>query len=167
VLGLWRAARGDVEGARRAAADGRALGATSPLPASMGCGPALDAMIASAERRPDRAAAIARLDSALAAGPGYAAYAGNLILARLLEAEGDAAGALRAVRRRDFLLGRQYFLSTYLREEGRLAALAGERRAALAAYRHYLALRASPDAALREDVSAVRAEVARLERELR
>jgi serine/threonine-protein kinase len=167
VLGLWRAARGAVGGARRAADGVRALGAASPLPESMGCAPALDAMIASIERRPDRAAAIARLDSALAAGPGYAAYAGNLVLARLLEAEGDVAGALRAVRRRDFLLGRQFYLSTYLREEGRLAALAGERRAALAAYRHYLALRASPDAALRDDVGAVRAEVARLERELR
>jgi hypothetical protein len=47
-------------------------------------------------------------------------------------------------------------LSTYLREEGRLAALAGNSRDAARALAHYLDLRARPESAVADDVADVR-----------
>ncbi len=107
--------------------------------------------------------ALARLEAVLREGSVLAQEA-NLVAARLHEARGDIAAALRAVRRRPYhwRIGPAY-LSTYLREEGRLASLAGDRDGAMRAYRHYLALRADADPELKSDVEAVRHELARLE----
>ena len=87
----------------------------------------------------------------------------NLILARLWEQLGDRANALRAVRRRSggFLLGPLY-LSTFLREEGRLAALTGDTTGAIRAYRHYLALRPNPEPIAQAEVAQVAQELATL-----
>jgi serine/threonine-protein kinase len=115
--------------------------------------------------RPDAPTAVARLDSMLKTGPGgFVQDAGNLILARLKERRGDVRGALAAVRRRETFLTRPLYLSTFLREEGRLAALAGENDAAIEAYRHYLTLRASPEPPLRSEVEYVRDELGKLEK---
>jgi hypothetical protein len=57
------------------------------------------------------------------------------------------------------------FLSTQLREEGRLAALVGDRAGAIEAYRHYLALRGDAEPPLRADIARVRRELAQLERD--
>ena len=109
--------------------------------------------------------AVARLDSMLRTGPGgFVQDAGNLILARLKERRGDVRGALAAVRRRETFLTRPLYLSTFLREEGRLAALAGENDAAIEAYRHYLTLRAAPEPPLRSEVEYVRDELGKLEK---
>ena len=82
----------------------------------------------------------------------------NLVVARLAEIVGDLPLALRAVRRRagryDML---PWYLSTFLREEGRLAALTGDTAGAIRAYRHYVALRPDPEPAVRPAVEAVRA----------
>jgi len=56
------------------------------------------------------------------------------------------------------------YLSTYLQEEGRLAALTADTAGAIAAYRHYLTLRSNPEPSLQPSVDSVRAELARLER---
>jgi hypothetical protein len=56
----------------------------------------------------------------------------------------------------------RYDLSTYLRQKGRLAALAGDTAGAMRAYQHSLALRADPEPPLRAERDSVRAEVARL-----
>ncbi|MBA2446871.1 MAG: hypothetical protein H0V51_02470 [Chloroflexi bacterium] len=85
----------------------------------------------------------------------------NLAVARLLEAHGDVPGALAAVRRRRFDL-MPVFLSTYLREEGRLAALAGDTAGAISAYRHFLTLQAHPEPALQPGVDRIKVELARL-----
>ena len=87
----------------------------------------------------------------------------NLVLARLWEAQGDLPRALQAVRRRagGYMLHPQ-FMSTFLREEGRLAALAGEREAAIGAYQHYLALRPDPEPSVKPEVEQVRADLADL-----
>ena len=53
----------------------------------------------------------------------------------------------------------------YLREEGRLAALTGDRAGSIRAYRHYLALRSEAEPALQPEVRQVRAELEALERE--
>ena len=87
---------------------------------------------------------------------GEAVIDANLIVARLWETLGDRARALSAVRRRagGYLL-EPLFLSSFLREEGRLAALTGDTTSAIRAYRHYLALRPNPEPAAREEVRQV------------
>jgi hypothetical protein len=85
-----------------------------------------------------------------------------LQVAHLREAQGDLEGALAAVRRRPYAYTYVFILSTMLREEGRLAALVGDREGAIRAYRHYLALRSDPEPALRPEVERVRGELARL-----
>jgi hypothetical protein len=129
------------------------------------CATLLDAIASARTARPDAPVALARLDSLLKTGPGgFVQDAGNLILARLKEKHGDVRGALAAVRRRETFLTRPLYLSTFLREEGRLAALAGENDAAIEAYRHYVTLRAAPEPPLRSEVEYVRDELGKLEK---
>jgi tetratricopeptide (TPR) repeat protein len=103
------------------------------------------------------------LDSILAnpANTGFASI-GNLIDARLHEQAGDPVAALAAVRRRVFGLYPFPLYVTYLREEGRLAALTGDRSGAVRAYRHYLNLRSEPEPRLQPQRDSVRAELAAL-----
>ena len=88
----------------------------------------------------------------------------NLVVARLAEIQGDLPLALRAVRRRSRTATTccPWYLSTYLREEGRLSALTGDTAGAVRAYRHYLALRPDPEPAVRPEVDAVRTRLAGL-----
>ena len=110
-----------------------------------------------------RAGLVARLDSLVARGAdGWWGEGWNLVLARLLETQGNLPRALATVRRREYGLRTPRYLSTYLREEGRLAALAGDTAGAIGAYQHYLALRSDPEPPLRAERDSVRAEVARL-----
>jgi hypothetical protein len=107
-----------------------------------------------------------RLDSLMRTGPygDYRRYP-NLGLSRLWAARGDSARALAASRRRWMFLTATSvpFLSTYLREECRLAAAAGDRDGGTRACRHYLFLRSAPDPALIPQRDSVRAELSRLE----
>jgi hypothetical protein len=86
----------------------------------------------------------------------------NLEVARLRERQGDLRAALAAVRRRPYAYHLTDYLAPHLREEGRLAALTGDRSGAIKAYRHYLALRSDPEPALRPAVDTIRAELAKL-----
>ena len=93
-------------------------------------------------------------------------FEGNLILAQLLEARGDKKGALAALRRRGrFGLTPVPYLSTYLREEGRLAAQLGDLDGARRAYSHYLAIRPNPEASVKPEVEGVRRALAALGRD--
>ena len=126
----------------------------------------LDAQVAALERRPDAAVVLAQLDSATRFGqhdPRFTTVS-SLVAARLWENRGDVGRALAALRRRLRGIGPNHYESTWQRELGRLAALAGEREAAIRAYRIYLVRRASPEPALAAEVAHVRAELARLER---
>jgi hypothetical protein len=86
----------------------------------------------------------------------------NLEVARLRERQGDRRAALAAVRRRPYAYHHTEYLAAHLREEGRLAALTGDSAGAVRAYEHYLALRSDPEPALRPEVDAVRAELAKV-----
>jgi hypothetical protein len=111
------------------------------------CADILEAWLATTKEEPTAAALARRLDSRLRQVPPGWTDGDNLVAARLLEANGEIPGALAAVRRRRFDLV-PVFLSTYLREEGRLAALVGDTAGAMSAYQHYLTLQAHPEPAL-------------------
>lgn len=107
----------------------------------------LDA-IGAVHRKDARAGgAVAALDTLMLAGPfQFGVDFGNLVVARLHEQLGNVAAALRAVRRRPYDWDTApLYLSTFLREEGRLAALAGDRAGSERAYRHYVMLREGAD----------------------
>jgi hypothetical protein len=77
--------------------------------------------------------------------------------------QGDLPLALRALRRRAgayFIFPR--YLSTFLGEEGRVAALIGDTAGAIRAYQHYLAVRPNPEPAAKAEVERVRRELSTL-----
>jgi DNA-binding SARP family transcriptional activator/tetratricopeptide (TPR) repeat protein len=178
AVGFWQAAHRDPTWAGRAAQRLRGVqdpvGLTGPALGSFQryarlCATVLEAWSATGLHRPDAGAQLALADS-LARDLIFSVCCGesvngtNLVLARLWEERGDFSRALKAVRRRSggFGLGPQY-LSTYLREEGRLAALTGDTASAIRAYRHYLAFRSDPEPGLRAQVDTVRAALSLLE----
>ncbi len=129
----------------------------------------IEAMLATVGRHADVRAKAVRLDSLLRATDYSRTHVGRytvaaVVAARALEATGDLPGALAAARRRHMWNDiSSPYLAAQLREEGRLAALTGDREGAIRAYRHYLALRAEPEPAVAAQVAAVRAELRRLE----
>jgi hypothetical protein len=191
VATLWRLSRGELGGAAQAIERLRARApGDSPqsLTSNAVCAALLEAKLAAASGAAGAGAALDRLDSLIRSGPGGSrngppvaftlspAYVRsmvgvspcgfedfvNLEVARLRERQGDRRAALAAVRRRPYAYHLTDYLAPHLREEGRLAALTGDRSGAIAAYRHYLALRSNPEPALRPAVQAVRAELAKL-----
>jgi serine/threonine-protein kinase len=177
AVGLWHATLGDFPSARRA---GRQLG-TVRLPGLVGedsmrladhatlCGALIEAAVATGLASSDSRAKVWVADSlaqrfvfAMASAPRLPET--NLVLARLWEAQGDLPRALAAVRRRGAsFMEAPYFMTTFLREEGRLSALTGDTTAAMRAYRHYLGLRYDPEPRLRPEVERVRRELAMLQ----
>jgi hypothetical protein len=134
---------------------------------SLVCAALLDAMLGAVQRRPDAHRLLDHLDSLMRTGPSRSwgeLHAANLVVARLHAAEGDLPAALAAVRRRSgpYYIGAQLFLTTYLREEGRLAALTGDTAGAIRAYSKYLRFRSDPEPALQPEVDHVRRELAAL-----
>ena len=167
----WRVAHGELRNTRRAIARLR-----SAVPMTRGgvadssrtsefgtlCADVLEASLATAKRDPAAPLLVSRLNDRLRTVPPGWTYGDNLAVARLLAASGNYADALAAVRRRQFDLVPVY-LSTYLREEGRFAALAGDTVGAISAYRRFLTMQAHPEPLAAPGVEEVRAELARLE----
>lgn len=120
-------------------------------------------VVASRARRPKGAVLRALVDSISLGGCCRISESVIVMLARAYEESGDDVSALRVIRR-----GVWYYpphsLSTFLREEGRLAAKLGDRAGAIRAYDHYLALRSNPEPALIPQRDSIRAEVNRLGR---
>jgi hypothetical protein len=80
----------------------------------------------------------------------------NLPLARLWETQGDLTRALAATRRRAGMrTDWPPYLSSFVREEGRLAALTGDSAGAIRAYRHYLMFHYDPEPSVRPEVERV------------
>jgi DNA-binding SARP family transcriptional activator len=124
----------------------------------------LEAARTTALRLPSARSALVRADSAVRADYVGQSLGSNLIIARAAEAQGDLPFALRAVRRRagGYGLLPMWYLSSFLREEGRLAALTGDTAGAIRAYRHYLVLRPDPEPEVRSEVADVRSKLAKL-----
>jgi serine/threonine-protein kinase len=130
------------------------------------CALVLEAIYTEARGEPRAPAVLRALDSTMRLGPAVTndvEIFANLVVARLYEALGDPRAALSAVRRRPFQWAYgPIFLTSFLRQELRLAMLVGDTLGALRAGRHYLSLRTRPDPHLQNTVSQVRAEVASL-----
>jgi tRNA A-37 threonylcarbamoyl transferase component Bud32/tetratricopeptide (TPR) repeat protein len=165
----WRVAHGQLGTVRRAMARLRSrlppgldpAGATWTNDFGSLCADLLEATVATIERQPNAGSLAHRLDARLRQmSPGWN-IPDNLVAAHLLEANGDVPRALAAVRRRLFDMVPST-LSTYLREEGRLAALMGDTAGAIAAYRHYLTLQAHPEPTVAPHVAEARAALDRL-----
>src|SRR5688500_4922334 len=160
VLEPWRLSRGDTSRARRSierlrtlARPGTAQSVEVQTEVAL-----VEAMLADVSRSPNLQAATNRLDSLLRATEYGGTHVGraamhNLVAARLYEKLGDLPRALAAARRRIEWNSTQIpYLATQLREEGRLAALAGEVEEAIESYRQYLALRYDVEPQLRPQV---------------
>lgn len=176
TVARWRVAAGDPRAADRAITRLRGASYTGVPPASAAaaarvgavCAALLEAERATALRLPGARAAVATADSLARTWTAQVCCDetisdANLVLASLWERQGDLASALRAARRRG---GRHmdapHYLSSFLREEGRLAASTGDTAGAVRAYRHYLVHRHDPEPALRPEADRIRAQLARL-----
>ncbi len=176
VVAQWRLARGETQGSDMAIRRLRATtvpGLASADPAEFAryaalCAGVAEALQAAALHRPDVRMRTERLDSLartfiFEVCCGQSVPGVNLVLAHLWEAQGDLPRALQAVRRRAAGYGlAPKLMSTFLREEGRLAALVGERAEAIRAYQDYLALRPDPEPSVKPEVEQVRADLADL-----
>lgn len=153
VLEQWRIARGTLTHTPATIASLRVRSGANPSIYDELCAALLEASLAGARGSPESADRTRRLEKLMmetgapVAGVQRDAYLNsflyvNLVVAQLHEARGDLPAALAALRRRpnDHVWGNVY-LSSYLREEARVAAALGEQQVALKAQRHYLALR--------------------------
>jgi DNA-binding SARP family transcriptional activator len=154
---LWRLFHHDTTGADRTAADLRACGERCATWLIF-----LRATVAVEDRAPDAAVLVGRADSIVRTGCCTVPHAGNLLVARLEERLGNLPAALEAVRRQRWFYPPE-FLSTALREEGRLAALTGDTTGAVSAYHQYLVLRDHPAPERQQDADRIRSELKRLE----
>jgi tetratricopeptide (TPR) repeat protein len=171
VAGQWALDRGRLELAQRALADLE----TAKVPpdstwlreTTRSYALLLSAQLAARRRSPELPGLLAQLDSALVNASFIPAFifVGDLIASRLYEEQGDLPRALAAIRRRVWDLIPNPYYVTYHREEGRLAALNGDREGAIRAYHRYLALRSGAEPRLQRQVAQVRAELEALERE--
>ena len=87
---------------------------------------------------------------------------GNLTAARTFEELGDQQRAFGATQRVLWNLNGDRYISTILKERGRLGAMIGERDAAVKAYETWLTLMGPAEASVADEVERVRAEWARL-----
>ncbi len=125
----------------------------------------LRAQLAAYGHSPDESDRLRQLDSALTEWRDYMELSrvyGNLIAARLHEERHEYPAALRAIRRRDD--GWVYAgVVTYHREEGRIAAEAGDTAGAIQAYERFLRIRANAEPRLQPQVQQVRNALAALQ----
>jgi TolB-like protein len=172
TLATWRQAHGDQRYAENAIRSLRRMVVRKLAPddslavaqyASL-CAALLEAARAEALHLPEARAALERADTAARSLEVGQSLGANLVIARLAEEEGNPDFALRAIRRRasGYDLLPAWYLSTFLLEEGRLAALTGDIAGAVRADRHYLSLRPDPEPRVMPEVDRVRAHLATL-----
>ena len=167
---FWKLWHGDVATARPALERLRAGASGGEDPGAvaerMNCAAFLEMLHARAVGSKDLAKTTARFavlygSAAALPSPMSGDNSVTIAFARVLEQQGDAAGALRIIRswRTPPV---QY--AAILREQGRLAALVGDTAQAERAYEHFLLLRSTPHLTLTGEAQEVRRELASLER---
>lgn len=172
ALGTWKLANGDTAHVTALIDELHRLQRPDGLRNTLYCALVLEAMLEPHDGgRPGAHPRLDRLDSALVhlppvdqrgVSPSVVAIAAYMA-AELFERYGETDAALAAIRRRIHFLGTPMGFSAMDREEGRLAALVGDRTGAIRAYRRYLDYRADPEPGpMQEEAEAVRQELARL-----
>ncbi len=160
VQGLSHVLESRWDGVRQAVARLSALATPSapslPADSARVCASILEAAHAQGTGRPDAARLIDAVDRMLLTVPYVQLTWENLMAARLLEGQGEYRRAAAAATRYRYALGYPSYLSTYLREAGRLAALAGDREGAAGHLTRYLALRRDPEQSRQDEITAVR-----------
>lgn len=124
------------------------------------CARTIRAIAAGAAGAADTTVSLRDLDAYLA-GSGLSrlrSEAASLEVVRLYVARGDLPRAMAAVRRRQHLQHEPFLLATQLLRRARLARQVGATDEAVAAYRHYLALRRTADPGPAADAARVAAE---------
>jgi eukaryotic-like serine/threonine-protein kinase len=163
AVGQWALAAGRLSPARRAVADIRRFRDRGPEARTFEL--ILEAQIAALEHGPDASVRLNQLDSALVNWQDYMDVSllfGPLIAARLHEERQEYVAALSFIRRVEG--GLEPVAVTYHRDQGRIAALAGDTVGAIRAYERYLRIRADAEPRLQPEVQRVRAELAALTR---
>ena len=171
-LAEWHMSRGDLASAERFRPVITASSHAAGFPHGVGgnatreglCVALIDAWLAVARRQPDARLRLEHADSLLMGMLDVASVEGPVIVARLWETMGEPARALTAVRRRYYHWANTVAAAWIAREEGRLAALAGDREGAIRAYRRFLGMRPDPEERFRPEVERVKREVDRLVR---
>ncbi len=167
VVALWAAARGETIGipaaARRLREGSESRNPAWPMSMGSVCALTLEAMAAQAARRPETRMLVDSLDRVLLKGPSLVGLSWqNLVVAGMLEREGELARAAAAARRIRYYFLYTPFLATYYREAGRLAERAGDRERAIEGYARYLDLRRNAEPALQAEVAQAKQALARL-----
>jgi eukaryotic-like serine/threonine-protein kinase len=172
VMEPWRIANGDTSQTRRSIQRLRSLARNAPndaLNTEIEIA-FLEMLIADAARSSSLRQSVARLDSLVVSGDVASAPTSRLAQhtifgARVWEKLGDLPRALTMASRYAVWATESVpYLGLQLREQGRLAARAGDKRRATRAYRHYLAMRAEAEPAIKPQVDSVRRELAQLVR---
>jgi len=165
----WRLTAGDTSGAVVGIRSLRSVAQPEDQPLwvarAQTCAVALEAWLAVEREDPRALELLEKLDVRLRHSPRLSwgrAEALNSAAARLWERQDHPERALAAIRRRTVANGWHMYLATMLREEGRLAAVVGDREGAIDAYVKYLELRSDPEPVLEDQVAAVRRELAQL-----
>jgi hypothetical protein len=161
TLAEWHLARGDTAAARSTVEPFTSVQEYEPVPVSTPaafCARLVIATLAVVAGSADAHARVAALDSLVltTAAVGDAAAYAHIAISRLYRRLGEPHRALAAIRRRPYMAAAwPRYLATALREEGDLAREVGDVSGALAAYRHYLALRSNPEERLAPTVRSV------------
>jgi hypothetical protein len=156
----WKVWHGTTGGARRAARllsrPAKGVPDDPALSDRRWCAQLLSTLVTALDDSPSADVALSRFDALMRAGPrpaGFVGVYGNLVLARLYQRRGQVRSALAASRRTWDV---PFFVSSYLRMEGGLAARMGNRAGSARAYRRFLNLRASPEPPLAAEAADLR-----------
>ena len=170
VMEPWRISRGDTSQTKRSIQRLRSLVRNTPddIVGAETEIAFIEMLYADAARSPSLRSAVQRLDSLIlsvdiASIPTSRLAQYTVFGARAWEKAGDLPRALAMVGRYAVWATESVpYLGTQLREQGRIAALAGEKKRAVRAYRHYLAMRVDAEPFAKSQADSVRRELARL-----
>jgi hypothetical protein len=173
VMEPWRIAHGDTTGTRRSIQRLRLFAKDAPnAPVTAELEIAFTEMLyADAAHSPNLRRSVEKVDSLilaldvsdLARAPTSRLAQQTIFGARVFEKLGDPARALTLASRYVVWFTESVpYLGLQLREQGRLAARAGDRKRAIRAYEHYLRMRAAAEPAVKSQIDSVRRELAQI-----
>ncbi|MGK2963589.1 MAG: protein kinase domain-containing protein [Gemmatimonadaceae bacterium] len=173
VLEAWRLIQGDTSRTRPSLARLRGLARSVP-PGQEGAAAIeiayIEMLHARVTKSPSLRTTVERLDSMLIAQDFSGSHTGRtaqhtLAVAHAWEELGENRRALAsALRYMTWNTEVMPYLATQVREVGRLAAAAGERKRAVRSYRHYLGMRSLGEPVVMAQVDSVRRELAAIEK---